>query len=180
MATLDQYELIKTGLMQDLLTGSVQVKVDETKEVDADVESFLLDMLSIFPLLGLSVFEKTETTSKPGELLFIEAKGIKATGYEDPKGFVVIKGSETVKEETNTIPPYITTLRKDLVAQGVMFNSGNVFTFTQDQVFTSPSNAAAVVQARSANGRDDWKNKTGKTLKQIQEAASKQDGASNA
>jgi len=35
----------------------------------ADMESFLIDMLSIFPLVGLSVFEKTETTKKSSELL---------------------------------------------------------------------------------------------------------------
>jgi hypothetical protein len=143
-----------------------------SKSQTADVESFLLDMLSIFPLLGLSVFEKTETNSRPSESLFIEAKGIKATGYEDPKGFVVAKGSQAVKQETNTVPSYVTTLRKDLLEQGVLIANDSHFSFTQDQVFTSPSTAAAVVKGGSANGRDDWRSKTGKTLKQIQESTS--------
>ena len=143
-----------------------------SKSQTADVESFLLDMLSIFPLLGLSVFEKTETNSRPSELLFIEAKGIKASGYEDPKGFVVVKGSQAVKQETNTVPSYVTTLRKDLIEQGVLIKNDSHFSFTQDQVFTSPSTASAVVKGGSANGRDDWKSKSGKTLKQIQESAS--------
>src|SRR5271156_3296224 len=59
----------------------------------AFIESFLQDMLSIFPLLGLGVFEKTETTKKPTELLTIDTKGITASGYEDAKGFVVLEGS---------------------------------------------------------------------------------------
>ena len=63
----------------------------------AFVESFLQDILSIFPLLGLGVFEKTETIRKPIELLTIESKGIKASGYEDAKGFVVVGGSQLVK-----------------------------------------------------------------------------------
>jgi hypothetical protein len=66
-------------------------------------ESFLHDILSIFPLLGLGVFEKTVTTAKKSnDLLTIDSKGVKAAGYEDAKGFVVVKGSQLVKTETNT------------------------------------------------------------------------------
>jgi len=164
----------------ELAHAAKQCKVDNTqkplaptlsKSQTADVESFLLDVLSIFPLLGLGVFEKTETTSKPGELLFIEAKGIKATGYEDPKGFVVLKGSQLVKDEVPSIHAYMTTLRKDMLEQGVISASGNAYVFNQDYVFNSSSTAAGVIQGRTANGRKDWKNKEGKTLREIQKAA---------
>ena len=140
----------------------------------ADVESFLLDMLSIFPLLGLRVFEKTETTTKPSNLLFLESKGIKATGYEDPKGFVVCKGSQVLKEEQATIHQYMVTLRKDLVEQEVIEEDGQNYVFTQDQVFGSPSTAAGVILRRTANGRIEWKTKDGKTLKAVQAAAAEQ------
>jgi len=143
-----------------------------SKSQTADVESFLLDVLGIFPLLGLGVFEKTEQTSKPiGELLFIESKGIKATGYEDPKGFVVLKGSQVLKEEQAAIHNYMSALRKDLVAQGVLVESGQSYVVTQDHVFGSPSTAAGVVLGRASNGRKDWKNKEGTSLREIQEAA---------
>ena len=84
----------------------------------------------------------------------------------------MVKGSQAVKQETNTVPSYVTTLRKDLLEQGVLITNDSHFSFTQDQVFTSPSTASAVVKGGSANGRDDWKSKSGKTLKQIQESAS--------
>lgn len=142
----------------------------------AFVESFLHDILSIFPLLGLGVFEKTETTKKPNQLLTIESKGIKATSYEDAKGFVVLKGSQLVKDETNAIHQYMSTLRKDLLAQGVIVDNGQHYIFTQDQVFGSPSTAAGVIQRRTANGRKDWKNSEGKTLKEVQEAAAENEG----
>ena len=168
----------------ELAHAAKQCKIDNTqkplaptlsKSQTADVESFLLDVLSIFPLLGLGVFEKTETTSKPGELLFIEAKGIKATGYEDPKGFVVIKGSQLVKDEVPSIHTYMTTLRKDMLEQGVISANGNANVFNQDYVFNSSSTAAGVIQGRTANGRKDWKNKEGKTLRDIQEAAANEE-----
>jgi hypothetical protein len=143
----------------------------------ADMESFLLDMLSIFPLVGLGVFEKTETTKKPTELLSVEAKGIKASGYEDAKGFVVVKGSQLVKDEVPSIHQYMSTLRKDLLAQGVIIENGQHYAFTQDQVFNSPSTAAGVVLGRTANGRIEWKAKDGKTLKELQaQAAEEEDG----
>ena len=168
----------------ELAHAAKQCKIDNTqkplaptlsKSQTADVESFLLDVLSIFPLLGQGVFEKTETTSKPGELLFIEAKGIKATGYEDPKGFVVIKGSQLVKDEVPSIHTYMTTLRKDMLEQGVISANGNANVFNQDYVFNSSSTAAGVIQGRTANGRKDWKNKEGKTLRDIQEAAANEE-----
>lgn len=135
-------------------------------------DSFLQDILSIFPLLGLGVFEKTVTTTKkPGDLLTIDSKGIKASGYEDAKGFVVVKGSQLVKTETNTIHQYMSTLRKDLLTQGVIVDQGEHYAFAQDQVFTSPSTAAGVILGRTANGRIEWKNSEGKTLKQLQAAA---------
>src|SRR5271157_1400579 len=164
----------------ELARAAKQSKIDNTQEPlpptlseaeTADMESFLLDMLSIFPLLGLGVFEKTETTKKPTNLLFIAAKGIKATGYEDAKGFVVQKGSQVVEKEVPTIHHYISRLRKDLLEQGVLAKDGDHYVFTQDQVFNSPSMAAMVIQARTANGRIDWKTKDGTTLKELQAAA---------
>jgi hypothetical protein len=141
----------------------------------ADVESFLVDMLSIFPLLSLNVFERAESTKKPSHFLYLSSKGIKATGYEDPKGFVVCQHSQLIKDEVPTIHQYMSTMRKDLLEQGVIVPNGTCYVFTQDQVFTSPSTAAGVVLGRTANGRIEWKDKDGKTLKAIQTAVADQE-----
>ncbi len=138
----------------------------------ADVDSFVLDMLSIFPLLGLGVFEMAQAQSKQQqELLYLEAKGVKATGFEDAKGFVVQEGSELVKVEVPTIHQYMSTLRKDLLEAEVIVESGDRYRFSQDQVFGSPSTAAGVILGRTANGRIEWKTKDGKTLKDVQSMA---------
>ena len=47
------------------------------------------------------------------------------------------------------------------------------YILTQDYTFSSPSAAAAIFLARNANGRTEWKDSSGKTLKEIQEAISK-------
>lgn len=144
----------------------------------ADVDSFILDVLSIFPLLGLGVFEKPEARTKPNDILYIESKGVKATGYEDAKGFIVQEGSEVVKVETSTIHQYMSTLRKDLLEEGVLKENGDRFRFTQDHVFGSPSTAAGVVLGRTANGRVEWKTRDGKTLKELQTQATSESSES--
>ena len=142
----------------------------------ADVESFLKDMLNIFPLLGLGVFEKTITKkSSRKDQLYIKAKGIEATGYEDPKGFVVIKDSGMVKSETNSIHKGMSNLRTELQRQQVVVESNGELVFAEDYVFSSPSTAAGVVQGRAANGREDWKTNAGVTLKELQVASASED-----
>ena len=139
----------------------------------AFVESFPGDIPEHLPLLGTKVREDQTTTEKPSQLLVIESKGVRATGYEDSKGFVVRKGSQLVKVETNTIHQYMSTLRRDLLTQGVIVDQGQYYLFAQDQVFGSPSTAAGVILGRTANGRIEWKTPEGRTLKQIQEEAAK-------
>jgi hypothetical protein len=46
-----------------------------------------------------------------------------------------------VREEVASIHQYMSTLRRDLLAQGVMAESGQHLVFVQDQVFNSPSTA---------------------------------------
>lgn len=168
-----------------LATESKQCRFDNTKSSSspslsesetADVESFLSDMLNIFPLLGLNVFETVESKVTPDNLLFINAKGITASGYEDAKGFVVCKGSQMVKKELPTIHNYMVVSRKDLLEQGVVEDGGASYVFTQDRVFGSPSTASGIILGRTDNGRTTWKTKEGTTLKALQTASAKSGG----
>jgi hypothetical protein len=168
--------------LHDLAKGAKQCNLDNAQtpapptlsEAErADVESFLLDVLSICPLLGLAVFEKAEPARRGSDsiLLHISARGVRATGYEDPRGFVVCKGSEFSGDETPSSQVYLRTLRKDLISTGVVSEQSGRFTFTQDHVFTSPSTASGVVLGRNSNGRETWKTEDGRTLKQVQASA---------
>ena len=139
------------------------------------VDGFLRDILSIFPLLNLNVFEIAAVSSPTSkELLYIDAKGIKAKCYEDAKGFIVLKGSEAVLKETNSIHQYMSNIRKDLVDKGVLALNGDKYIFTQDYIFNSPSTASGVVLGRASNGREAWKNKNEVTLKELQEAVARE------
>ncbi|MCX7313758.1 MAG: DUF4357 domain-containing protein, partial [Alphaproteobacteria bacterium] len=69
--------------------------------------------------------------------------------------------------------PNVVKLRADLVERGVLVLEGEKFRFTQDYTFNSPSQAGDVVLGRSSNGRTDWKDASGRTLKELQEAQAK-------
>jgi hypothetical protein len=61
-------------------------------------------------------------------------------------------------------------VRQQLITNGVLALAAGLYRFTQDYSFSSPSTAAAVVLGRSANGRIEWKDAQGRTLKALQEA----------
>ena len=67
-------------------------------------------------------------------------------------------------------------LRQELIGNGVLGLQGGLYQFTQDYSFSSPSTAAAVVLGRSANGRIEWKDAQGRTLKALQEAEAEAGG----
>jgi Domain of unknown function (DUF4357) len=135
---------------------------------EAYADSFIDDMLMIFPIVGLSVFEKVKKPVKKNKLLYIKTKGIVASGYETSSGFVVYKDSQVCPTETKSIHACLSNTRSDLLMQEVLTENGNNYIFTQDYTFNSPSTAAGVIRGGTANGRTEWKDKSGKTLKQIQ------------
>jgi hypothetical protein len=142
----------------------------------ADVESFLEDMLILYPLLGLDAFE-TGTSSPvrksadPGQRLVLTGKGANARGEERPEGFTVLAGSLGRLDEVDSIHAYGSNLRKTLIESGVLRAEAGHYVFTQDYSFASPSTAAMVLLGRSANGRVEWKTESGKTLKSLQAEA---------
>ena len=104
-----------------------------------------------------------------------KTKGITAKGYVQPGGFVVCQGSHATVEEQDTIHDYMRAIRKDLLATGVLVEEGAHYRFTQDYDLSSPSTAAGVILGRTANGRIEWKDVSGKTLKILQEAEAEQE-----
>ena len=136
---------------------------------------FLHNILGILPILGIHAFEQASPSSTKSDspLLTCQGRGVIATGHDTPQGFVVQAGSFAAADEVPSLKEHFSNvceLRVDLLKSGVLIPDGNLFRFTQDYTFNSPSLASAVVLGRSSNGRVDWKDSTGKTLKQLQEA----------
>ena len=62
-------------------------------------------------------------------------------------------------------------LRAQLVQQGVFAEDASGLILAQDYEFNSPSQAAMALLSRAANGRTEWKDANGVTLKEHQERA---------
>jgi hypothetical protein len=139
----------------------------------ADMEVFLAHMLGMLPVLGVHAFEQAPApTAKASPVLTCKGKGVQATGYEASQGFVVKAGSHAVKAVTASFAQMVGTaeLRADLLKNGVLIPEGDALRFTQDFVFSAPSAASDIVLGGCTNGRIQWRDAQGRTLKELQEA----------
>jgi hypothetical protein len=138
-----------------------------------DMEIFLEKIHQLLPVLGVEVLVPRKVTAEGGtklESLFCEIKGIKATGYLTPNGMVILAGSQAVLNERPSSQkyPWALNLRQKLKEDGMLDVKEDHLLFTQDVEFSSPSAAAAVIHGGQANGLTAWKNKDGKTLKDLE------------
>ena len=142
----------------------------------AYLEVFLQNLLGMLPVLGITAFEQSAPPPAAQEklpTLYCEGKGIKATGHDAPQGFIVREGSFASQVFTPSVAkhfPKDVQHRDDLVKSGVLVPDGAFLRFTQDYTFSSPSMASCIVLGRPSNGRTDWKDGEGRTLKSLQEA----------
>ncbi len=136
----------------------------------AEAEGFLDEILLCLPILGVSVFSMPEKKERNEALLYIKGPGCEAVGYESSEGFVVKKGGTARVKAAASFAKYNLELRESFLNRGLFKQIGDQYLLEQDYAFNSPSQAAAIMLARSANGRTEWKNKKGVTLKDLQEA----------
>ena len=136
----------------------------------ADSKLYLADMLLCLPVVGVSFFERPRRPTGKNRELFLSAKGIQASGYEGPSGFVVRSGSQAIKNEVASIHTYLSDLRKVLLDQSIFEDTGTAYRLVQDYIFTSPSTAAGVLLGSASNGRTEWKDAERRSLKEIQDA----------
>jgi hypothetical protein len=140
----------------------------------ADMDVFLSNILGMLPVLGIHAFEPSLPKSDTGSpLLKCQGKGLLANGRDTTQGFIVQSGSHAAKDITASLEQYFPgtcDLRVQLLKNGVLAAEKDRLRFTQDYTFTSPSLAAQVVLGRSANGRTEWRDVNGTSLKQLQEA----------
>jgi len=142
-----------------------------------DMEVFLSHVRQLLPVLGsdlLTPIAKAPVKGETGGELFCRIKGAVARGQRTPDGFVIFSGSTAVLDDRPSAQqrhPFVVTLRKNLLADGVLVEKDGLFVFTKDAEFSSPSAAAAVIHGGGANGLTEWKTKDGTTLKELDEMA---------
>lgn len=138
-----------------------------------EMAAFLGKIKQLLPVLGsdllLPITEKQGATNDNNVLIY-KNKGHIATGNRTNSGFVVYKGSEAVVDmrPAGKDKSWLVKRRDLLKSKGVIVLKNNKFVFTKDEEFSSPSTAAALICGGSANGLIVWKDKGGKTLKELE------------
>ncbi len=163
-------DLARTAKRCVLDNGNVPQLPSLSEADQAEMEVFLEEMLLIFPLLGLDVFERPQPPLPAQRLLYLRARGIEAQGYEEAEGFVVLADSHMAKDSVPSAQAYIVSKREFLTVVGIAIPQGDSLRLHVDYRFDSPSTAAGVLLGRSSNGRETWKDEQGRTLKQLQAA----------
>lgn len=137
-----------------------------SESVEADLYDNFETMQILASTLGFPVFDEIKKP-KNQELIFCKGKDAYAEGEYTEDGIIVFAGSKCNLVESKTAGSWIESMRNDLKEAGVLVEKNDVWIFTKDHIFSSPSASAAVVLARRANGWIEWKFKDGKTLDEV-------------
>lgn len=149
------------------LTNGTDPDFQRLPEADrADMEFFVEQVTLMLPILGFGLFRHpashsgASTSTAAGDATFIlTTAGASATARETDDGFVVLAGSTARRTPSGTFPGGYLALRDQFVADRKLIDgpTPDLYTFTTDVVFSSPSAAASIVAARSASGPREWK-----------------------
>ena len=155
-------EAKRCTLDNDTSPGLPSISEDST----ADAEEYLDNMLLCLPLLGVNFFEQPPVMDER-LILFLDARGIRARGYQSAEGFVVLAGAQAVKEHKRSLYLRYINLRNDLLKEGILKDKGGAeYQLVQDHTFTSPSAAASVLFG-AVGGPINWKDAQGRSLVEL-------------
>lgn len=137
----------------------------------SDMEYFIEQAKIVLPLLGVNLLRsraagdiaspRADDRSRGVSPVFamrLKKDGITASAQEVDGEFTVLEGSDARAAWVGSAGHSYRALRAKLEQDGTLLpvEDGRVFRFARDQVFASPSAAAAVVAGRAANGRKSW------------------------
>jgi len=102
--------------------------------------------------------ERRNVTSASPKFEIRHKTGVSATAQEVDGEFVVLEGSQALKDAGYVSNSYA-DLRRRLIENDVLREDADrgVYVFVANYAFKSVSAAAAVILDRNANGRTEWK-----------------------
>lgn len=132
----------------------------------ADMERVLDEIEILLPILGFDVLQPAggdEVIPRPGgngpPTFIADIKKAKGRAVERGGEFVVLAGSTALRRESEAIPQSVKDARKALIEAGLLApdTDQDLYRFTQDASFGSPSGASAAIAGRADNGRTTWR-----------------------
>ena len=148
-----------------------------TEEKESELDEIIENTLKIIGTLGYRVFVpmtkkvSQDLTDNHSTYLYLKRKTkksnkvIEATCERTTEGFVVLEGSQVEIKDSPYLPASLKEMRQNLIASRVIQDG----VLKEKQLFSSPSYAAAFLLGMQTNGRTDWKDQDGRTLKELEE-----------
>ena len=148
-----------------------------TEEKESELDEIVENTLMIIGTLGYRVFVpmikkvSQDLTDNHSTYLYLKRKTkksnkvIEATCERTTEGFVVLDGSQVEIKDSPYLPASLKEMRQNLIASRVIQDG----LLKEKQLFSSPSYAAAFLLGMQTNGRTDWKDQDGRTLKELEE-----------
>lgn len=148
-----------------------------TEEKESELDEIVENTLMIIGTLGYRVFvpmtkkASQDLTDNHSTYLYLKRKTkksnkvIEATCERTTEGFVVLEGSQVEIKDSPYLPASLKEMRQNLIASRVIQDG----VLKEKQLFSSPSYAAAFLLGMQTNGRTDWKDQDGRTLKELEE-----------
>jgi hypothetical protein len=137
-----------------------------SEPIEADLEDNFDSLRVLVATLGYPLFDTIRDPEKK-DLLFCRGRDALARGEYTEDGLVVLAGSTANLKNTPTAGSWIVGMRNKLLDAGVLEADGDVYKFTTDYIFSSPSAAAGAVLARRANGWIEWRYEDNRTLDEV-------------
>lgn len=177
---IDRYRIENTTLPQPstLPRGDV-----------SSMEEFLLNIRLLLGILGHRLLEPISSKQRTSKFeartiepstndeeqeslteleIFFRTKDVDAKGLYTDEGVVVFESSIASLIEHDSLSSSYKNLRENLIGENVLVEEDDKLVFRKDYLFRSPSAAACVVSGYSINGRNCWKNKHGKSIKELE------------
>jgi Domain of unknown function (DUF4357) len=155
------------------------------------MDSYLDYGLALLPLLGVTIFQIVDETPTSSEnlgltpqdstsalppevaadertLLFLSTVQTEASGRDESRGFVVYEGA-LARTTKNKMQPGYERIREQMIKDELLVPANDdQLRLTRNYLFDSPSAAASVLAGGSKNGRTEWRDAKGRTLKDLQ------------
>jgi len=153
------------------LAQTLPTKSHVSEPVAADLMDHFDTIRVLTSTLGFPVFDKIPKPQTK-DMLYCKGKKANATGEYTEDGLIVFAGSLSNRVDAKASHAYLMAKRQQLLIEGILeIVDDETLRFTKDHIFPSPSQAAAVVLARNANGWTEWKYPDGRTLDQVKRNA---------
>ena len=168
------FEIANTAFRYEIQNTNIPTKSSISESDQAEMEEFIEYIKILINTMGFKVFEpliKQDLVNNDNEeKLYIKAaRGADAKGKRTSDGFVVFRNSEIAND---TVESYrekgLNKLRDELIENKIIVKVEDKLIFKSDYLFSSPSAAAMVIMGRSANGLLEWKDSSGKVLRNIE------------